>query len=109
MLSSGMDGIHKEENAPVLGMESINMHDPPLASLQEVASHLVASTLTRQLFELPVIVPARLVYMKPPQDPILVALNSSPHVEASNTTPSDDEFLTACLQAFNSKHATLAS
>jgi hypothetical protein len=47
MLSSRMDGIHMERNAPVLGVESMNMHDPPPGNLQEVATHLVASSLIR--------------------------------------------------------------
>jgi hypothetical protein len=45
VLPSGMDGIHAEVNAPVLGVGSINAHDPPRASLQEVAINQVASAL----------------------------------------------------------------
>jgi hypothetical protein len=47
MLSSGMDGVHMEGNDHIPGVESINMHDPPPAGLQEVASHLVPLSLVR--------------------------------------------------------------
>jgi hypothetical protein len=60
MLPSGMDGVHTEVNALVLGMGSINMHDPPCACLQEVSAHPVVSFLTWQLFKLPATVPTNL-------------------------------------------------
>jgi hypothetical protein len=41
--------------------------------------------------------------------PTLVVPNPSPPLRASNTVPSDDELLQACLQPMHSKHASLAS
>lgn len=44
---SGMDGIHAEGNAFIPSLQTIKMHIPPPIGLQEVAIHLVASSLTR--------------------------------------------------------------
>jgi hypothetical protein len=109
MLSSRMDGVHSEGSASIPSVESINTHDPRPTSLQEVFTHPVASYLTRQLFKLPAIVPTRPVCIQPSKGPTFFAPNSSPSAEASKTVASDDEFLTACLQAFKCKHAALAS
>jgi hypothetical protein len=97
MLSSGMDGIHVEGNAPIPGMGSINTYNPPCVGLQEVATHPVTSSLIRQLLKLEATMLVKAVCTKPPQDPTLLPPNPSRHVEAFNIVPSDDEFLIACV------------
>jgi hypothetical protein len=66
VLLSRMDGVYAEVNASMLGMESIDTHDPPLAGVQEVVAHSVASALTRQLFKLSGNVPSIAVCIPPP-------------------------------------------
>jgi hypothetical protein len=83
--SSEMDGVYVEVNASILGMGSIDTHDPPLAGIQEVAAHSVASALIRQLFKLLGNVPSIAVCIPPPHGPMLFVPNPSPHTKASCT------------------------
>lgn len=97
MLSSGMDGIHVEGNAPIPSMGSINTYDPPCTSLQEVPTHPMTSSLTRQLLKLEATMLVKVVCTKPPQDPMLLPPNPSRCVEAFTIVPSDDELLIAYI------------
>jgi hypothetical protein len=85
VLLSRMDGVYVEVNASILGMGSIDTHDPPLAGIQEVAAHSVASALIRQLFKLLGNVPSIAVCIPPPHGPMLFVPNPSPHTKASCT------------------------
>ena len=108
VLLSRIDGVDTKEKSPVLGVENINMLDPPPVTVQEVATHLLTPSLPQQLFKLSANVPPRPVYMQPSMDPMLVVPDPSPPARASNIAASDDELLLAYLQSMQSKHASLA-
>jgi hypothetical protein len=69
VLPCGIDGVHAKEITPISGVESINRYDAPCVGLLDVAAHLMASTLTRQLFKLPASVHVRAVCIQPSQGP----------------------------------------
>jgi hypothetical protein len=109
VLPSGIDGVDTEGNAPIPTLENINTLNATPVGIQEVATHPMPPSQPRQLFKSPASVPRRSVCIQPPMHPILVALDPSPHVRASDTVQSEDELLLACLQSFERNHASLAS
>jgi hypothetical protein len=80
LLSSGIDGVDTEGNAPVPTLEIINMLNAAPVGIQEVATHPMPPSQPRQLFKSPASVPRRLVYIQPPMHPTLVAPDPSPCV-----------------------------
>ena len=101
VLPSGIDGVDTEENAPVPTLENINTLNAIPVGIQEVATHPTFPSQPRQLFKSLADVPRTSVCIPPPMHPMLIGLDPSPHVQASDTMESDDDLFIALTQAFH--------
>jgi hypothetical protein len=97
VLPSRIDGVDTEGNTPIPTVENINTLNVAPVGIQEVATHPMPPSQPRQLFKSPANVPRRSVCIQPPMHPTLIVPDPSPHVQASDIVPSDDELLQACL------------
>jgi hypothetical protein len=89
-------------------MENINTLNAAPVGIQEVAAHPMPPSQPRQLFKSPANVPQRSVCIQPSMHPMLVVLDPSPSVRASDTIQSEDDLVLACIQSFQRNHASLA-
>ena len=91
LLPSGIDGIDMEGNAPVPTLENISMLNAAAVGIQEDANHPMPPSQPQQLFRTLADVPRTPMCIPPSMHPILIGLDPSLHIPASNTLESDDE------------------